>query len=402
MRRIGWRSPGVILACGGIILMLALGTRQSFGLFLRPMSIDLGWGREAFSFAIALQNLVWGFAMPFAGAVADRYGAGRVLVFGSLAYGLGLVAMAHSTTPFMLDVAAGMLVGMGLACTGFGVVLGVVSRAFPPEKRSVAVGLTGAAGSFGQFAMLPAGAALISGYGWMIALVILGALVLVMIPLGGALAGRNAAAHESDLSLRGALGEAAAHSGFWLATAAFFVCGFQTVFVMTHFPAYLVDRGLTPAQGMSALATIGLANIIGSYFAGSLGARFSRKWLLFGIYAVRAVAIALFVALPLTLPGVYLFAFVLGLTWLATVPLTNSLVGQIFGVKYLSTLFSITWLGHQVGGAIGAWAGGASFDASGSYVPVWLAAIALSVLAAVLCVPIDERAIEREAIPRPA
>ncbi|MGE5617105.1 MAG: MFS transporter, partial [Bacillota bacterium] len=304
--------------------------------------------------------------------------------------------------PLMLDLGAGLLVGMGLACTGFGVVLGVVSRAFSPEKRSVAVGLTGAAGSFGQFAMLPASAALISGDGWIVALMILGALALVMIPLGSALAGRNAAAHESDLSLRAALAEAASHGGFWLATAAFFVCGFQTVFVMTHFPAYLVDRGLTPAQGMSALATIGLANIVGSYFAGSLGARFSRKWLLAGIYAVRAVAIALFMVLPITLVGVYLFAAVLGVTWLATVPLTNSLVGQIFGVKYLSTLFSITWLGHQVGGALGAWAGGASFDASGSYVPVWLAAIALSVLAAALCVPIDERAIERQAIPRPA
>ena len=402
MGRTAWRTPAVILACGGIILMLALGTRQSFGLFLRPMSIDLGWGREAFSFAIALQNLVWGFAMPFAGAVADRFGAGRVLIFGGFVYGLGLVAMAYSTTPLMFDFAAGLLVGMGLACTGFGVVLGVVSRAFPPEKRSVAVGLTGAAGSFGQFAMLPASAALISGYGWLMALVLLGAFALLMIPLGSALAGRNAAAHESDLSLRGALAEAAAHRGFWLATAAFFVCGFQTVFVMTHFPAYLVDRGLTAAQGMSALATIGLANIVGSYFAGSLGARFSRKWLLVGIYVVRAIAIALFISLPLTLPGVYLFAAVLGVTWLATVPLTNSLVGQIFGVKYLSTLFSITWLGHQLGGAVGAWTGGAVFDARGSYMPVWLAAIALSVLAAALCVPIDERAIERQAVPRPA
>jgi MFS family permease len=400
--RTPWRTPTVILVCGGIILMIALGTRQSFGLFLRPMSIDLGWGREAFSFAIALQNLVWGFAMPFAGAVADRYGAGRVLVTGGLAYGLGLVAMAYSTTPLMFDFAAGLLVGMGLACTGFGVVLAVVARAFPPEKRSVAVGLTGAAGSFGQFAMLPASAALISGYGWLIALVGLGALAFLMIPLGGALAGRNAAAQESELSLRGALAEAMAHRGFWLVTAAFLVCGFQTVFVMTHFPAYLVDRGLTPAQGMSALATIGLFNIAGSFCAGSLGARYSRKWLLAGIYALRAAAIALFISLPLTLPGLYLFAAVLGFTWLGTVPLTNSLVGQIFGVKYLSTLFSITWLGHQIGGFAGAWAGGVVFDATGSYLPVWLAAIALSLAAAALCVPIDERAIERQALPRPA
>jgi MFS family permease len=402
MRRTGWRTPAVVLACGGIILMLALGTRQSFGLFLRPMSIDLGWGREVFSFAIALQNLVWGFAMPFAGAVADRFGAGRVLAAGGLAYALGLAAMAHATSPLAFDIAAGLLVGLGLACTGFGVVLAVVARAFPPERRSVAVGLAGAAGSFGQFAMLPASGALIWGFGWLYGLLVLSALASLMIPLGGALAGRNAAALESDQSIGAALGEAMAHRGFWLLTASFFVCGFQTVFVMTHFPAYLVDRGLTPTQGMSALAVIGLFNIAGSYFAGFFGARYSRKWILVWIYVIRALAIALFISTPLTMAGVYLFAAVLGFTWLGTVPLTNSLVGQIFGMKYLSTLFSLTFLGHQIGGFAGAWAGGASFDASGSYLPVWLGAIALSVVAAVLCVPIDERAIERHPLPRPA
>jgi predicted MFS family arabinose efflux permease len=250
--------------------------------------------------------------------------------------------------------------------------------------------------------MLPAAAALISGYGWLVALVVLGVLAFLMVPLGGALAGRNPAAHESDQTISAALAEAMSHRGFWLLTASFFVCGFQTVFVMTHFPAYLVDRGLTAAQGMSALATIGLFNIAGSYFAGSLGARYSRKWLLAGVYAVRAVAIAIFIAAPLTMAGVYAFSAVLGFTWLGTVPLTNSLVGQIFGVKYLSTLFSLTFLGHQLGGFAGAWAGGAAFDASGSYLAVWLAAIALSVVAAVLCVPIDERTLQRRAAPRPA
>ncbi len=402
MRRTDWRTPSVVLACGGIILMLALGTRQSFGLFLVPMSVDLGWGREVFSFAIALQNLVWGFAMPFAGAVADRHGAGRVLAVGGLAYALGLAAMAHATSPLAFDIAGGLLVGLGLACTGFGVVLAVVARAFPPERRSVAVGLAGAAGSFGQFAMLPASGALIWGFGWLSGLLVLSALASLMIPLGGALAGRNAAALESDQSIGAALAEAVAHRGFWLLTASFFVCGFQTVFVMTHFPAYLVDRGLTPTQGMSALATIGLFNIAGSYFAGSLGARYSRKWILVWIYVIRALAITLFISTPLTMVGVYLFAAVLGFTWLGTVPLTNSLVGQIFGMKYLSTLFSLTFLGHQIGGFAGAWAGGASFDASGSYLPVWLGAIALSVVAAALCVPIDERAIERHPVPRAA
>ena len=373
--------------------MIALGTRQSFGLFLRPMSMDLGWGREAFSFAIALQNLVWGCAMPFVGAIADRYGAGRVLVAGGVAYGAGLMAMAHSTTPLGFDLAAGLLVGFALACTGFGVVMSVVARAFPPEKRSVAVGIVGACGSFGQFAMLPFGQALISSYGWLSALVVLGILSFLMVPLGAALAGRNAAESESTQSIGAALAEASRHGGFWLLTGSFFVCGFQTIFVMTHLPAYLVDRGLTATQGMTALAVIGFFNIVGSYGCGALGGRYSKRLILASIYAIRAVAIGVFIAAPLTPASTYLFAAILGLTWLGTVPLTNSLVGQIFGVKYLSTLFSIAFLGHQLGAFIGAWAGGAVFDITGSYQPVWLSAIALSVLAAALCVPINERAL---------
>ena len=393
----GWRTPTVVLICGGLILMLALGTRQSFGLFLRPMTLDLGCGRAVFSFAIALQNLVWGLGMPIAGAIADRYGAGRVLVVGGLAYGLGLIAMAHSATPLDLNVTTGLLIGVGLACTGFGVVLAVVARAFAPEQRSFAVGITGACGSIGQFVMLPGGQALISSFGWVNALIVLGAMAFLIIPLGAALAGRNAAAHESEQSIGEALGEAMAHRGFWLLSASFFVCGFQTIFVMTHLPAYAVDRGLTPTQGMTALATIGFFNIIGSSVAGALGGRYSKKWLLAWLYAIRAVAIAIYLVTPLSAMGTYLFAAVLGLTWLATVPLTNSLVGQIFGVKFLSTLFSLAFLGHQLGAFVGAWAGGAIFDATGSYQLVWLAAIALSIIAAALCVPIDERVIARPA-----
>jgi MFS family permease len=388
-----WRTPAVILACGGIILALALGTRQTFGLFLRPMSMELGWGREAFSFAIALQNLVWGCAMPFMGAIADRYGAGRVFAAGGLAYGSGVIAMAYSTTPLAFDISAGLLLGFGLSCTGFGVVMGVVARAFPPEKRSVAVGIVGACGSFGQFIMLPGAQALISGFGWLNALVVMGALAFLIVPLGAALAGRNAAEAESSQSIGAALAEASRHSGFWLLTASFFVCGFQTIFVMTHLPAYLVDQGLTAAQGMSALAVIGLFNIFGSYACGALGGRYSKRLLLAWIYAIRAVAIGIFIAVPLTAAGTYLFAAILGLTWLGTVPLTNSLVGQIFGVKYLSTLFSIAFLGHQLGAFIGAWAGGAVFDVTASYLPVWWTAIGLSVIAAILCLPINERAL---------
>jgi MFS family permease len=390
-----WRTPAVILVCGGLILMLALGTRQTFGLFLRPMSLDFGWGREAFSFAIALQNLVWGCAMPFTGAIADRFGAGRVLVAGGAAYGAGVLAMAYSTSPLGFNLAAGLLVGFGLACTGFGVVLAVVARAFPPDKRSLAVGIAGACGSFGQFAMLPWGQAMISSFGWHNALLVFALVAFTMVPLGAALAGRNAAESESSQSIGAALAEASRHGGFWLLTASFFVCGFQTIFVMTHLPAYLVDRGLDARQGMTALAVVGLFNIVGSYGCGALGGRYSKRLILAWIYAIRAVAIALFLAAPLTAAGTYLFAAVLGVTWLGTVPLTNSLVGQIFGVKYLSTLFSIAFLGHQLGAFIGAWAGGAVFDFTGSYLPVWTAAIGLSVVAAALCMPIDERALVR-------
>ena len=390
-----WRTPVVILACGGLILMLALGIRQSFGLFLRPMSVDLGWGREAFSFAIALQNLVWGLAMPFTGAIADRFGGGRVLIAGGFAYAGGLAAMAYSTTPLGLNLGAGLLLGLGLSCTGFGVVLAVVARAFPPEKRSVATGIAGAAGSFGQFAMLPGAQGLIFAFGWLNALLVFGMISLLIIPLGAALAGRYAAENESSQSIGAALAEAARHGGFWLLTASFFVCGFQTIFVMTHLPAYLVDKGMTPAQGMTALAVVGLFNIIGSYGCGVLGGRYSKRLILAWIYVIRAVAIGIFVAAPITPAGTYLFAAVLGVTWLGTVPLTNSLVGQIFGVKFLSTLFSISFLGHQLGAFVGAWAGGAVFDFTGSYQLVWMLAIAMSVAAAALCVPIDERTLVR-------
>jgi MFS family permease len=394
-----WRVPAVVvLLCGGLILMAALGSRQSLGLFLRPISLDLGWGREVFSFAIALQNLIWGLAMPFAGAIADRYGAARVLVAGAAAYGIGLVAMAHATGPLPFYLSAGVLIGVGLSCTGFGVVLAVVARAYPPEKRSLAVGIAGACGSFGQFGMLPLGQALIATYGWVTALVVLGVLAFTMIPLGAALAGRNSAANESDQSIRAALGEAARHRGFWLVTTAFFVCGFQTMFIMTHLPAYLVDCSLSAQQGMEALATVGLFNIIGSYGAGALGGRYSKKLLLAWMYAIRAVAITLFISAPLTPASLYAFSAVMGLTWLGTVPLTNALVGQIFGVKYLSTLFSISFLGHQLGAFAGAWSGGALFDWTGSYNLVWMFAIALSIVACMLCIPIDERAIARPAL----
>ena len=374
-----------------MVLMLSIGTRQTFGLFLPPMTFDLHWTRETFGFAIALQNIVWGLGQPFAGAIADKFGAARVIVAGGMFYALGLALMAHSTTGIAFDLSAGILVGLGLSGSGFGVVMGVVGRAAPPEKRSAALGLVGAGGSFGQFAMLPCAQGLISQFGWLNALLVLAATSLIIIPLAAALAGKNVAAHTSNQSLTAAIREAAAHKGYWFLTLSFLVCGFQTIFIMIHLPAYLVDKGMSPTDGMTALALIGFFNIVGSYACGLLGGRYSKKRLLMWLYSLRAVAIALFIALPLSTYTVWGFGIAMGVTWLGTVPLTNGLVAQIFGVKYLSTLFSIAFLGHQIGSFLGAWYGGLMYDLTGSYTTVWIFCVVLSVIAAALCVPIDER-----------
>lgn len=391
MNATNWRTPAVVLACGSIILMLSLGTRQSFGLFLQPMSTDLGWGRETFAFALALQNLVWGLAQPFAGMIADKFGAARIIVVAGVLYAAGLVLMAYSDTGFAFNISAGILVGLGLSGSAFGVVMGVVGRAFPPEKRSMALGIVGAGGSFGQFIMLPYGQALISQFGWFSALLVLAVSSFLIAPLAAALAGNSCASGRSGQSMTAAIHEAATHRGFWYLTAAFLVCGFQTIFIMVHLPAYLVDKGMAPVQGMIALALVGFFNIVGSYLCGFLGGHFSKKYLLSWIYGIRSVAILIFITLPLSQWSTWIFAAVMGITWLGTVPLTNGLVAQIFGVKYLSTLFSISFLGHQVGSFLGAWYGGYMFDATGSYMVVWMVAVALGVLACVLCLPIDER-----------
>jgi MFS family permease len=391
-------SPATILLCGGAIIMLSLGIRHGFGIFLRPMTMDLQWPRATFAFAIAVQNLVWGFAQPLAGMVADRYGAGRVLVAGGLLYALGLAAMAQATTALELALSAGVLVGLGLSGT-YTIVFGVVGRSVSVERRSVSLGLLSAMASFGQFVMLPYGQALISGIGWWWALVILAANALLILPLAIPLSrSRRAMAVATTVqqSVTAALAEARAHRGFWLLTLGFFVCGFQVVFVATHLPAYLLDKGLSVDAGMAALALIGLANIPGSYLAGYLGARFSKKRLLSGIYLARAVIIIAFISLPVAEWTVYAFAVALGLVWLGTVPLTSGVVAQIFGVQYLSMLFGIVYLGHQVGAFLGGWLGGLVFDATGSYLPVWIIAIGLSAMAAVCNALADDREVRRQ------
>ncbi len=391
-----WRTPALILICGGIIMTIAMGARHGFGLFLQPMSMDQGWGRETFAFALALQNLVWGAAQPFTGLIADRYGAGRVLLTGSILYVLGLVLMAYSTSGTELALSSGLLIGLGLSGTTFSIVYGVLGRTYPPEKRSQVLGIAGAAGSFGQFAMLPGTQALITGIGWMGALLVLAAIAALMAPLSAVLAepGRTAA-HRPQQKVLDAIREAAAHKGFWLLTFGYFVCGFQVIFIAVHLPAYLTDKGLPANVGVACLALIGFFNIIGTWSAGMLGARFSKKYLLAFIYAARSVIIIAFIAVPPTPTSAYLFAAAMGLLWLATVPLTNGIVAQVFGVAYLSMLGGFVFFSHQIGSFLGAWMGGVLFDRTGSYDVVWWISIALGVVAMLLNLPIDQRPVAR-------
>ena len=388
----------MILICGGMALTIALGTRHSFGLFLQPMTADLGWGRQTFSFAIAIQNLVYGIAQPFTGMIADRYGAGRVMAAGALIYAVGLVLMAFSTTGLAFGLSAGILVGVALSCSGFSIVYGVIGRAFPVEKRSVALGLAGAAGSFGQFVMLPYGQSLITHIGWHNAMLTLAVTILLMLPLSTALVEKRPApqAGQSRQSIPEALREAFSHGGYWLLCIAYTVCGFQLMFISVHFPAYMIDQHMTPETGMMALAMIGLFNIFGSYFWGWLGGRYTKKYLLSTLYMTRAIGIAVFISAPLTPMSVYMFGAVIGFLWLGTVPLTSGLIAQIFGVRYLSTLSGIAFLFHQVGSFLGIGIGGWLFDSTGSYRLMWMLTIAMGVLAAILNYPIDDREVARK------
>lgn len=390
----------MVLACGGLALTVALGIRHNFGLYLQPMTLDLGMGREAFSFAIAVQNLIYGLSQPFTGMIADKFGAARVLIGGAVLYALGLALMSVSSTSWALDLSAGLLIGIALGCTGFSIVYGAIGRAFPAEKRTAALGIAGAAGSFGQFVMLPYGQVLISQVGWQNALLVLALTVLLIVPLSAALVEdkKKQAQEFQRQSIGEALREAFGHRGYVLLCLGYTVCGFQLMFISVHFPAYLLDQHMSPATGMTALALIGLFNIFGSYTWGWLGGRHTKKNLLSLLYFTRAVAIALFIAAPLTPFSVYLFAATIGFLWLGTVPLTNGLIAQVFGVKYLSTLGGSAFLFHQVGSFLGVWMAGYLFDTTGSYTLMWVLTIAMGVASALLNLPIDERQIARPAI----
>jgi len=398
-----WRTPAVVLICGGTILTLAMGTRQGFGLFLQPMTLDHGWSRETFAFAMALQNLIWGVSQPFFGMIADRKGAGRVLATGAVLYTTGLILMAMSGTGLQFSLATGLFIGLAQGCTTFSIVFGVVSRIFPPERRSMALGLCSAAGSFGQFAMLPYTGSLISHFGWFTALLVLSVSAALIAPLASALVEtRKAPGAAATQSVGEAVREAFGHKSFLLLTAGYFVCGFQLAFITVHFPAYLVDRGLSANIGMMALALVGLFNIFGSFASGALGAKYTKKYLLSSIYLTRSIVIALFVFSPVSEGSVYLFSAAIGLLWLSTVPLTNGVIGGIFGVAYMSTLSGFVFLSHQIGSFAGVWLGGYLFDHTGSYRVVWLISIGLGIFAALVNLPIQERPVVRAPAPRPA
>jgi MFS family permease len=394
MKTIG-RSSFWILLGASLILALSLGIRHGFGLFLPPMSVEFGWGREVFAFAIALQNLIWGLTQPFTGALADRFGARRVVIVGGILYAIGLLCMGLADTALSLSLSAGVLIGIGLSSTSFSVILGAVGRAVPMEKRSMAMGLAAAAGSFGQFAMLPGTLGLISWLGWSVALMALGLLVALIVPLAAMLKDVPLPRSAHEQSLSEALREACGHSGFWLLSLGFFVCGFQVVFIGVHLPAYLVDQHLPALVGTTVLALVGLFNIFGTYIAGLLGGQMSKPRLLSALYLARAVVIMAFIMTPLTVWSAYAFGVAMGLLWLSTVPLTNGIVATLFGVRNLSMLGGIVFLFHQLGAFLGGWMGGFLYDRTGSYDLVWQIAVLLSLLAAALNWPIREQPVAR-------
>jgi MFS family permease len=387
-----------VLACGAAIVTLSMGIRHGFGLWLQPITQAQGWSRETFAFAIAIQNLAWGFFGIFAGMAADRFGAFRVLITGGVLYAIGLAGMALSPNPPMFTLTAGVLIGAAQAGTTYAVIYGVIGRQIDAAKRSWAMGVAAAAGSFGQFLMVPVEGFLISGFGWQQALLALSVFVLLIAPLAFGLREpgfAGGAAPRREQTIGQALREAFRYPSFQLLMAGYFVCGFQVVFIGVHMPSYLKDKGLSPMVASYALALIGLFNVVGTYFAGSLGQKLAKRKILAFIYLARAVAIAVFLWAPLTPTSVYIFASVMGLLWLSTVPPTNATLAQIFGVAHLSMLGGFVFFSHQIGSFLGVWLGGLLYDRTGSYNIVWYLAIALGIFAAIVNLPVREAPIPR-------
>ncbi|ENV34444.1 MFS transporter [Acinetobacter gerneri] len=394
-------KPLIIMLIGSaFILALSLGVRHGFGLYLVPMSHEFGWSHQVFSLAIAIQNLFWGAVQPFTGALADKYGSKKVVAVGGVLYTIGLLLMAISSTAWLLDFSVGIIIGLALSATSFSVLLSAVGRAAHPSKRSMAMGIASAAGSFGQFIMLPTTLLLLQHIGWSAALVVSAILVALIIPLALTLNAppyhvpkslKNANAPE--LSFKQILNIAAHHKPFlWLALG-FLVCGFQVVFLGIHLPGYLIDHGFDASTGTIFLALIGLFNIVGTYSAGWLGDRYSKPHLLMWLYGIRGIAIIAFLLLPLSIWTVYAFGVVMGLLWLSTVPLTNGIVANMFGVKYLTMLSGVVFFTHQVGSFFGGWLGGLNHDMTGNYNMIWGCAIFLSFFAVAVHYFVNEEAV---------
>lgn len=390
------RAALLILAVTATIITISMGVRQSFGLFLPPVIADLGVGREVFGLAIAIQNLVTGFMMPIGGALADRYGAGRVIFLAGLVYVCGLVLTAFATGPFALYAALGIVTGVGLGGVTYNVLFGAVGRVVAAEKRTLAFGIVTGAGSFGMFALVPGTRVLLDSMSWSSAMLVGAVCILGIVSLSLALPWRPAAAAVAGEQTFGqALREAHAHRGFLLLNAGFFVCGFHVTFIGTHLPAYLNDQGIAAGAAATAFAMIGLFNIIGSLAFGVFGGRWRKKYVLSALYLARAVFIALFIMFPVTELSAILFGAAIGFLWLGTVPLTSGVVAQIFGLRYLATLAGIVSLWHQVGAFLGAWLGGLVYDLAGSYDVVWWVSIALGLFAAVIHLPIADAPVAR-------
>ena len=390
-----------VLLCGGAVVTLSMGIRHGFGLWLQPITQEMGWTRESFALALAIQNLSWGLIGIFTGMLADRFGATRILLAGAVCYALGLAGMAWSPNTLLFSLTAGLLIGIAQTGTTYAVIYGVIGRQIPADKRSWAMGVAAAAGSFGQFLMVPVEGQLIANLGWQNALVACAAIALIMVPLALALrepglaAARQSATSNPRQSISQAFAEAVRTPSFLLLTAGYFVCGFQVMFIGVHMPSYLKDSGLPPQVASYALALIGLFNIFGTYLAGSLGQRVAKRHLLSTIYFTRAVAIVLFLLAPLSPWSVYVFAAVMGFLWLSTVPLTNGIIAQVFGIQHLSMLSGMVFFSHQIGSFLGIWLGGYLYDHSGSYQSVWYVAIALGVFAGLVNLPIKEAPVQR-------
>lgn len=392
-------KPLIYMLIGSaIILALSLGVRHGFGLYLVPMSDEFGWGHNVFSLAIAMQNLIWGAAQPFTGALADKYGSKTVVAVGGVLYTIGLLLMAVSSTGWLLNLSVGLILGLALSATSFSVLLSAVGRAAPPEKRSLAMGIASAAGSFGQFIMLPSTLLLLQNFGWSAALVVSAILIAMIVPLAWMLKAPafvvpNTSTNQVQLSFKDILVIAKNHKPFWFLSLGFLVCGFQVVFIGIHLPGYLIDHGFNATTGTVFLALVGLFNIVGTYTAGWLGGKYSKPKLLMGLYGLRGIAIIAFLMLPLSTFTIYSFGVVMGLLWLSTVPLTNGIVANMFGIKYLSMLSEIVFFTHQVGSFFGGWLGGVNHDVTGNYDLIWLFSIILSVFGVLVHFFVDEKAV---------